>query len=758
MKVLFAVNNESISESITKKYQQEYKEIISAKNVYYFNAIIKELQRDKSYDRIVISEDLQPFSNNNYDQIDKFIFEKMDNISDEATKQNGNDIPIILICADRREKSDPLLVKMFGIGVYNALIGKDRSITAVCQLLNRPRSKKEAKVYYHIDPDDVDYKVENEGDVSEVEIQNILNHYKRLGRNEEQYVESFDHIASQYTDSQLRLIAKFLPLNVKAVLEANSPKYQEVVALGMPSKPDRKYNQYNNYKKDKDKNKDKNQKNVKPVDDTKDLDIIKQNLEKNVITEPVIIPSAINTNSVRKVNSVKPKEEPTISQPIYQNENEEEDLFEDIVTDDEQIEENQEVELEQPKRRGRPKKQQEEIIEQDDENSEEANILPGLEEDVSSPVNLFELGDEEQKSNTNQESDNDIILPGIDNEFLFAQDGDQNERSHIGVSNLNENNNISSTPRNNDSMDLTQTTNNYNNTSTASIISKDKKVVTFIGTSKNGTSFLVNNTAEIISQKGINTAILDLTQNKNAYYIYTENDENLRNIAYSSIENLKIGNAKGIQVHKNLAVYTSLPGKKQDTSNYTNILETLTKNYSLVIIDCDYDTDYNYFAQAQEIYLVQSLDILTIQPLTAFLRNLKAKNALNPEKIRVVLNKMVNLKSVTEKTIIGGMAYYNDPSMSFMTELFNKDTVKYCVIPFEEQTYAKYLDGIINCKISLNGYSRNCMTALNTLSDMVYPLVENNTTRNNKTYNSYSSGNNFSASMNSTLNKMKNNY
>ena len=183
------------------------------------------------------------------------------------------------------------------------------------------------------------------------------------------------------------------------------------------------------------------------------------------------------------------------------------------------------------------------------------------------------------------------------------------------------------------------------------------------------------------------------------------------------------------------------------------------KNYRHDFFVVNYlNTDYNYFAQAQEIYLVQSLDILTIQPLTAFLRNLKAKNALNPEKIRVVLNKMVNLKSVTEKTIIGGMAYYNDPSMSFMTELFNKDTVKYCVIPFEEQTYAKYLDGIINCKISLNGYSRNCMTALNTLSDMVYPLVENNTTRNNKTYNSYSSGNNFSASMNSTLNKMKNNY
>lgn len=34
MKILFAVNNEKISKSIIKKYQNEYKEIISYKNVY----------------------------------------------------------------------------------------------------------------------------------------------------------------------------------------------------------------------------------------------------------------------------------------------------------------------------------------------------------------------------------------------------------------------------------------------------------------------------------------------------------------------------------------------------------------------------------------------------------------------------------------------------------------------------------------------------------------------------------------------------
>ena len=147
MKVLFAVSNEEISESIVKKYQKEYKQIISYKNVYYFNAILKELQKDKTYDRVVISEDLEAFTNTQYDQIDKFIFEKLDSISDEASNSRGNDIPIILICSDRRAKSEQMLVKLFGIGVYNAIIGTDRSVDEVCRLINRPRSKKEAKNY-----------------------------------------------------------------------------------------------------------------------------------------------------------------------------------------------------------------------------------------------------------------------------------------------------------------------------------------------------------------------------------------------------------------------------------------------------------------------------------------------------------------------------------------------------------------------------------------------------------------------------------
>ena len=289
MKVLFAVSNEEISESIVKRYQKEYKQIISYKNVYYFNAILKELQKDKSYDRIVISEELEAFTHTQYDQIDKFIFEKLDGISDEASNSRGNDIPIILICSDRRVKSEEMLVKLFGIGVYNAVLGADRSVEEVCKLINRPRSKKDAKIYYQIDSENVNYQSENENDVSEIEIQNILAHYKRLGKNEDKYLESFDNIAAQYNDTQLRIISKFLPLNVRAVLEERSPKYQQIMS-------------FNNSISDgirKPKNEE--------IDGPSETLLMPKNKEK-IMSKPVVIPSSVNMTGGKKLSRVKPQQ------------------------------------------------------------------------------------------------------------------------------------------------------------------------------------------------------------------------------------------------------------------------------------------------------------------------------------------------------------------------------------------------------------------------------------------------------------------
>ena len=828
MKVLFAVNNENISESIIKRYQQDYKEIISAKNVYYFNAIVKELQRDKTYDRIVISEDLEPFSNNNYDAIDKFIFEKMDNISDEATNQSGNDIPIILICADRREKSEPLLVKLFGIGVYNALLGKDRSITTVCELLNRPRGKKEAKSYYRIDAEDVDYKVENEGDVSESEIQNILNHYKKLGKNEEKYVESFEHIASQYTDAQLRLIAKFLPLGVKAVLEANSPRYQEAVSFGAGTASKSSAKESSQRNMPKNSKSDKKAKNTPAKKDEPKLEFIEKNLNQNRITEPVVIPSTVNSSKVRKM------EEPMI--PMPEEPQGIEDILGDIKAptatpqpveapiiagfDDDpapvmpqgEIEEPQEVLTAQPKKRGRPKKGQEApapVVEEPkkrrgrpkkSEVEEKTASIANENAVPEAPVNLFELGDDNIESAPQSNTSgaySDMILPGLDDENMYmlqesvnaqtepvpAQTSNEPIDTTLDMQQAVQQNTIQQptqplqetfsqenimgqtepSPIQNFGTATTQAVQNtgkYNlsNSDLSGLLTRDKKVVAFVGTSKNGTSFLVNNLAEMLSKKGIKTALLDLTQNKNAYYIYTENEENLRQIAYNTMANLRRGDPRGIEVNKNLTVYTTLPGENEDINDYANILETLIKNNSLVLLDCDFETNYGYFKEAQEIYLVQSLDVLTIQPLTAFLRDLKAKNVLNPEKIRVALNKIVKVRSITDKIIIGGMAYYNDPAMSFMTELFNKDVVPYCTIPFEEQAYSMYLEGLINCKISLSGYSKNFMQAFEKLANMVYPLIGNGKPSNYGGYNNYTNNqaSNFSNGMNDTLNRMKN--
>ena len=67
------------------------------------------------------------------------------------------------------------------------------------------------------------------------------------------------------------------------------------------------------------------------------------------------------------------------------------------------------------------------------------------------------------------------------------------------------------------------------------ILAPNQKIVAFVGTSKNGTSFLVNNVAEILSLNNVNTAILDLTKNRNAYYIYPKNEEMLRNKANECI-------------------------------------------------------------------------------------------------------------------------------------------------------------------------------------------------------------------------------
>lgn len=904
MRVLFAVNNEKISEAITKKYQSMYKEIISGKNVYFFNAIIKELQKDKSYDRIVIGEDLEPYANNNYEVIDNFLYDKLDSISDEASNSREGDIPIILIATDRRERRDSLLAKLFSMGIYNVLIGQDRRIDNVCKLINMPRTKKEAKVYYGIDGEEVEYTDSNMDTVKEEEIQHILNHYKKLGKNEDLYVKSFEEIAEQYTDTQLKLITKYLPLNVRAVLEERCPKYQQVMIGSVKNQVAAKGKA----------GKKITTKNIESKNVNK-IELIDKELQKAKLTKPVVIPSAINMQNVKKayttakqdklnsMNSTIPSvEQNSSTMPrIEQNNDVFSSLFEETPANNQpstknnpvpeyveskpieqeyvqpitlqqgntnlklqqfgqetntmpENEESNQTEPVQPvkKGRGRPRKEKtpeeiameeakvkkgrgrpKKIVEPEETVEPEAVTLPETEEDDD--INLFDLNNQ-ISSNVQEQNSDDVMLPGFENETpepkfeqpvenkpvdFFKRDFnndlfENNEMPQLpGMESFNNNEIVESQEENkpeekneyeenggylggdlqqNNTQNLTNNEmNNYNNsfeyfnknnqiqgsnaintvanntqnenTTISNLVTSDCKIVSFVGTSKNGTSFLVNNLAVLLSDKGIKTAILDLTKNKNAYYIYTLNEDALREKSFRCIDGLRSGVADGIQVSKNLTVYTTLPGENPSIDDYENILDTLSKNYSLVLLDCDFDTNFNYFAESHEIYLVQTYDILTIQPLTAFLNELKYKNILNPNKLRIVINKTLKLRKLTDKMVIGGISCYNDPASTYINTLFDKDNVKYTTIPFEDQTYVRYLERLVDCEISLNGYSKIFLDALQRLGDMVYPLIANekNKTKPTKNYNDYSKKNtktnySFNSNMNATLNKMRNNF
>ena len=769
MKVLFAVNDENISTSIVKKYQKQYKEIISYKNVYYFNAILKELQRNKNYDRVVISEDLEEFTSSSLEQKDKFIFDRLDSISDEAVASDGSDIPIILICSERRTKSEDILVKLFGIGIYNAIIGEDRSTEEVCRLINKPRSKKEAKLYYKIDSENVNYEKENDSDVSEVEMRNILMHFKKLGNNEEKYAESFKNIVSQYTQEQLKVIIAVLPNNVKEVLSETSPEYQKIV--------------YPTGREISKTTKGKTGRKGRKGTSEKLLEV-----ESNpMMSKPVVVPTTMKSNMYLNIDKKKPVKQ------IEEIEDEDDDLTEvdDIIEEKPKRRGRprknplpEETE-EKPKRRGRPRKnplpeEQEELEE------EKVDVLPGFDEDDEDDE--IEEVVPKKVSKVNVKKEDTSILPGFDEEedddYDDDYDDDEYEEEYDNHDDEDDYEDYSqriddrfSHPvqksakgniyTSSSNQDMKKYDNVFEDGEFESLLTGNKKVVAFVGTSKNGTSFVVNNVAQILSSMGIDTAILDATQNKNAYYIYTKNDEDLRRTAVNSLDNLMVGRAEGIKVNNNLSVYTNIPSQNEEIKNSHSIMETLVKNHSLILIDCDFNTPIEYFAKAQELYLVQSMDVLTIQPLTEFLRELKIKNALEESKIKIVLNKILRVKGATGKNIVGGMSNYNDPEMSFMTELFDRNTVKVAAqIPFDEDVYAKYLEGLIECEIKLNGYPKEFKAKLTTLAETIYPLLPNNNNNGKKNKKNsrqgYSSNNqypnSFSSGMNDTLNSMRNRY
>lgn len=1410
MKVLFAINDENIVSEITSRYQQKYKEIITSKSVYYFNAILKELQNERDYDAIVIGEDLEPIADNNYDRIDRFILEKMDEVSDEASQQSGSDIPIILICSDRRTRNDPILAKLFSMSIYNAITGADRTIEQVCELISKPRGKKEAKAYYNMNRTE-EYDPITGEDVSESEIQSILNHYTKIAGNEQKCVESFDIIASQYNPKQLKIIVNFLPMSVKSILEKYSVRYQQLFLLNNKTNKNEKktgaelltvdisngqkldqpvvipatlshpvtefnntnayvnnngingqfmnnpymnngqmnqmqrpmqgnpymnqYNQgnpynrnmpntyqnqrpiqpnieqnnamqrnpnmmnmqqghqnmgprpeptqmgqmgqmprnnnvqnpnmqftnnpqnnqmnniqnpYNQFANMQNRNiqmnsmqvqnnqfanaqygnrmpnvnqqnsensipnanqqnsvnnipnanqqnsvnsmPDINQQNSNQENLNIDLEEQKKNLEMDaepkteqnayqdiasvfdtpVIPDPEPIPTQevpefhleetpieekqteeeknANTNFFQPTQMEQIKDETqetnilnnnTSSNFFYNDENEkkidepnylekketeeigesEQDLAQEVKrgrgrprkTPIEDVED-------KPKRgRGRPRKikpedelnQTQTVIEpmentqpaedlnsfnsmyqiQTQENNfdqnkkletiripdpvlsinpiqqhnsaeeikkiepvqtfnpiepvqtynpveeikpvepvqtynpteeikpiepvqafkpielvqtynpveeikpvepvqtfnpiepvqthnpietipawnnmnhEELNSMPSLGFEpiqneytpvvqnieppmVTIPTSNFENNsiqinqmpaidtandnyelpsifgevaeqpeynqkDEETKNmfdtsvfndnqaeikmnqeqnvpsydtsvdsffgeeiapistNINQVEENAVNNPLETNTYKTEQNAYNNQEDLYQIQNarspfenevqqptnindilgnipkpvgiqsqtqpeevkqqendggfnpynipspfendMNVNNDLGTyanlvqqetyentfMPNNFQNPQLYNQNEEYVEQPQSMLNMGSGKLCVFTGTSKNGVSFIVNNLAQMLIQSNIKVAILDETQNRNSFYIYTNNDEPLINKAVSSIRNLENGLAKGLDVSRYLTVYTNIPdgGLENKTEDIEAIVSTLTHNYDIILVDSDFETNEKFFAYASEIYVVQSMDALTIQPITKFLSELKDKGLLQEEKLRIIINKYMNMKRLPAEIVIEGLTRYNEPTMTLQKELFNSKNVPAILIPFDMQAYTRYMDVIATCQMTLNGYPTVFLNSLDKLASIIYgtapELAKINTAAQNKSkkrgffagklngkkqkeepekpnknaqYNEFNpnqylmNNNLYSNEMNDTLNKMKKNY
>ena len=1416
MKVLFAINDENIVSEITSRYQQKYKEIITSKSVYYFNAILKELQNERDYDAIVIGEDLEPIADNNYDRIDRFILEKMDEVSDEASQQSGSDIPIILICSDRRTRNDPILAKLFSMSIYNAITGADRTIEQVCELISKPRGKKEAKAYYNMNRTE-EYDPITGEDVSESEIQSILNHYTKIAGNEQKCVESFDIIASQYNPKQLKIIVNFLPMSVKSILEKYSARYQQLFLLNNKTNKNEKktgaelltvdisngqkldqpvvipatlshpvtefnntnayvnnngingqfmnnpymnngqmnqmqrpmqgnpynrnipnayqgqrpmqpnveqnntmqrnpnmmniqqghqnmgprpeptqmgqmgqmprnnnvqnpnnmqftnnpqnnqmnniqnpYNQFanmqnrniqmnpmqvqnnqfanaqygnrmpnfnqqnpansipntnqqnsvnsipsNNQQNSVNSMPDINQQNSNQENLNIDLEEQKKNLEMDaepkteqntyqdiasvfdtpVIPDPEPIPTQevpdfhleetpieekqteeekiANTNFFQPTQIEQTKDEiqetnilnnNTSSNFFYNDENEkkidEPNYLEKKET--EKIGENeqdlaQEVKRgrgrprktpiedveDKPKRgRGRPRKikpedelnqtqtviepmentqpaedvnsfnsmyqiqaqennfdqnkkletiripdpvlsinpiQQHNPVEEikpvepvqtynpteeiksiepvkafnpfepvqtynpieeikpiepvqtynpveeikpiepvqafkpiepvqtynpveeikpvepvqtfnpiepvqthnpidtipawNNMNHEELNSMPSLGFEpiqneytpvvqnieppmVTIPTSNFENNsiqinqmpaidtandnyelpsifgevaeqpeynqkDEETKNmfdtslfndnqaeikmnqeqnvpsydtsvdsffgeeiapistNINQVEENAVNNPLETNTYKTEQNAYNNQEDLYQIQNarspfenevqqptnindilgnipkpvgiqsqtqpeevkqqendggfnpynipspfendMNVNNDLGTyanlvqqetyentfMPNNFQNPQLYNQNEEYVEQPQSMLNMGSGKLCVFTGTSKNGVSFIINNLAQMLIQSNVKVAILDETQNRNSFYIYTNNDEPLINKAVSSIRNLENGLAKGLDVSRYLTVYTNIPdgGLENKTEDIEAIVSTLTHNYDIILVDSDFETNEKFFAYASEIYVVQSMDALTIQPITKFLSELKDKGLLQEEKLRIIINKYMNMKRLPAEIVIEGLTRYNEPTMTLQKELFNSKNVPAILIPFDMQAYTRYMDVIATCQMTLNGYPTVFLNSLDKLASIIYgtapELAKINTAAQNKSkkrgffagklngkkqkeepekpnknaqYNEFNpnqylmNNNLYSNEMNDTLNKMKKNY
>ena len=762
MRVLFAMGNAQTSKSIAEQYKIRYDEELEYKDVFYFKALIEEVKKDKEYDRIVISEELEQFPVNSLEEIDKFIFNNIDKVTDEIEASVSK---IIFICSDRRTRSDGLLNKLYGNGIYSMLIGDDRSISNLCSIINTPKTKKQAKEFLRIDySTSITSDGESEDTVDETQIFSILKYYERLGNDSSKYVEAFDKISEQYTQKQLKVIANFLPQRVKDVLMA-SDKYAYLY-IGLPdrgeekSKPQEKKNllsilKWNKAEREEEEARKREERRIRQEEERLEEEEkerqkeeeLKRRREAEEAKRQAEEKRLREESERRRLAEEKKKQEELERKRI-----EEARRAEEAERDRKQEEERRAAEerrrqeaLEREARRREEEKQREEaeiVVEnlvatqvenakndeqearrqaEEERAKQEAEAKRQAEEERARQEAEVRRQAEEEKARQEAEAKRQAEEEKARQEAEAKRQAEEERaRQEAEAKRQAEE---EKARRETESLAKVEDEQYSNYRGGIFEVPKDyKKVVVLVGANKSGTTFLVNAISNNMAAKQINTAILDMTKDRGVYYIYNRDEQKLRRIALECLKKLSEGIDTFIPADKFLRVYTAVPGTLEENRKnlkHKTLIETVKRNNNLVIVDADFSTPVEYFEQASEIYIVQDLDILKLQETTMFLRELKNRQ-IDMSKIKIIINKYVKT-ALTPKKIVEGLSYYNDPEMSFVDELLNGKVI-YSIIPYRMENYANYVEGLYRNNINYKMYTQDFKDAVESLCMQIYPV------------------------------------
>ena len=845
MKVLFAVSNASLSEDIAKQYLEMYGETLEYKDVFYFKAVLEEVKRDKTYDRIVIAETLEPVRTNIVAEIDKMLFNNIDAITDEAENSS-----IIFICAENRTRKDDLLGRFYNIGLYNILLGDERQTAKLCRLIKTPRGKKEAKEYLKGNEGVSDIVYEQEQGVKEDEILSICRYFDNL-RSPEDYVKAFEEVTNQY-DSEEELITIVAALTTKLrrgneifdSLNAE-PKFQKYCAWRNMLPQEQAVN--DNKKGRLFHNIIGGLKNVKNNAE-KRYEIPKKKNEAISIKDDGIGATATNTVStmtspfgsqptqevktdLNKELEQRKQEELERKQQLIREKEEElkrkqEELFnrqqeERLRQQEEELKRKQQEALKQQEEL--LKKQQEELLKKQQEElarkqqeekakAEQEALLRKQQEEATAKMDPLERAkreailraqqkmqpnmpqedtaskeqeellkkqqeelmkaqqEEQQKALLEQQEEiakkqQEELLAKQQEELLAKQQEELRKQQEAVAALQAEEEELKRQQEelrkqqeelfNSSSTDTTSTLETSSSSgglagfntvfeeNSSSVFGMQdneakfytgkvdtvpenyNKVVAVVGTNRVGTSFIVNTVATLLSLKGIKVSILDVSKNKGLFWYYIEDIDRKIDTVATCMSNLCNGVSRPVLVGKaKVNLYTTIPQGKEDNRmgyKHKTMVDAARRNCNLVIIDCDFTTPMEYIEAADEVYVVQDLDLVKCRETIEYFKFMQDRR-IGWDKIRLVMNNVVGNCKITSRIVRKEvLTRYDDENAPNGQGKF-PEIRKFVDIPMDPYDYRTYLNGMTKGKLEFDEFTLPMKEAIDTLSQMVYGI------------------------------------